>query len=95
MCNHPKLVLLPTHPEFSAISSELRSHKSSLSEIEHGCKLPALKQLLLGEYSTQFLPYTAYITTRLITNTVQLDIFLNSEQPTLKDHEHRALNDIE
>ncbi|XP_054284779.1 TATA-binding protein-associated factor 172-like [Macrosteles quadrilineatus] len=47
VCNHPKLVLTPQHPEFQKILAELKSHNSSLSEIEHGCKLPALKQLLL------------------------------------------------
>uniref|UniRef100_A0A1B6HL06 Helicase ATP-binding domain-containing protein n=1 Tax=Homalodisca liturata TaxID=320908 RepID=A0A1B6HL06_9HEMI len=47
VCNHPKLVLTPSHPEYMTILSELRAKSSNLSEIEHGCKLPALRQLLL------------------------------------------------
>ncbi|XP_026282175.1 TATA-binding protein-associated factor 172 [Frankliniella occidentalis] len=47
VCNHPRLVLLPTHPEFEKISAELRLQNSDLQDIQHAAKLPALKQLLL------------------------------------------------
>ncbi|TMW53120.1 hypothetical protein DOY81_001848, partial [Sarcophaga bullata] len=47
VCNHPKLVLTPKHPEFARITQELSQQLSSLSDIEHSAKLPALKQLLL------------------------------------------------
>ncbi|KXJ74274.1 hypothetical protein RP20_CCG014039 [Aedes albopictus] len=43
VCNHPKLVLQPSHPEYQTILSEI----SSMDDIEHSAKLPALKQLLL------------------------------------------------
>ncbi|RZF48832.1 hypothetical protein LSTR_LSTR003212 [Laodelphax striatellus] len=47
VCNHPKLVLTPQHPEFNKISMQLLAKSSSLNDINHAAKLPALKQLLL------------------------------------------------
>ncbi|CAB3253146.1 unnamed protein product [Arctia plantaginis] len=47
VCNHPKLVLTPDHPEAAAIARQLQSQNSTLDDIEHSAKLPALKQLLL------------------------------------------------
>ncbi|EDS39763.1 TATA-binding protein-associated factor 172 [Culex quinquefasciatus] len=47
VCNHPKLVLQPSHPEYQSIVSEFSRNSSSLDDIEHSAKLPALKQLLL------------------------------------------------
>ncbi|XP_045448730.1 TATA-binding protein-associated factor 172 [Melitaea cinxia] len=47
VCNHPKLVLLAEHPEHARITRQLAAQGSSLDDIEHGAKLPALKQLLL------------------------------------------------
>ncbi|XP_004536960.1 TATA-binding protein-associated factor 172 isoform X2 [Ceratitis capitata] len=47
VCNHPKLVLTPKHAEYINITQELRKKQSSLDDIEHSAKLPALKQLLL------------------------------------------------
>ncbi|XP_033321370.1 histone acetyltransferase 1 [Megalopta genalis] len=47
VCNHPKLVLNPRHPLHQAVLNSLKQQKSTLAEIEHGAKLPALKQLLL------------------------------------------------
>ncbi|XP_033211353.1 TATA-binding protein-associated factor 172 isoform X2 [Belonocnema kinseyi] len=47
VCNHPKLVLSPRHPQYQTICASLKQQQSSLAEIEHGAKLLALKQLLL------------------------------------------------
>lgn len=47
VCNHPRLVLSPTHPEFEKISADLHLQASDLQDIQHAAKLPALKQLLL------------------------------------------------
>ncbi|XP_012144007.1 histone acetyltransferase 1 isoform X2 [Megachile rotundata] len=47
VCNHPKLVLNPRHPLYQNICNTLKQQKSTLADIEHGAKLPALKQLLL------------------------------------------------
>lgn len=47
VCNHPKLVLTPKHSEYAKITLELQKQQSSLDDIEHSAKLPALKQLLL------------------------------------------------
>ncbi|XP_017885748.1 TATA-binding protein-associated factor 172 [Ceratina calcarata] len=47
VCNHPKLVLSQKHPLYETICVNLKQQKSTLGEIEHGAKLPALKQLLL------------------------------------------------
>ncbi|XP_012284327.1 TATA-binding protein-associated factor 172 isoform X2 [Orussus abietinus] len=47
VCNHPKLVLNPRHPQYQAVSGMLKQQQSTLADIEHGAKLPALKQLLL------------------------------------------------
>ncbi|XP_074027518.1 histone acetyltransferase 1 isoform X2 [Leptinotarsa decemlineata] len=46
VCNHPKLVLNPSHPHFQAIIAQLHRQKSALDDISHSAKLPALKQLL-------------------------------------------------
>ncbi|XP_055603145.1 TATA-binding protein-associated factor 172-like [Uranotaenia lowii] len=47
VCNHPKLVLTPSHPEFQTIVGEFSRSGNTLDDIEHSAKLPALKQLLL------------------------------------------------
>jgi TATA-binding protein-associated factor len=47
VCNHPKLVLKPHHPEYQTILGDLQKNNTSLDDIEHSAKLPALKQLLL------------------------------------------------
>ncbi|RWS05521.1 TATA-binding protein-associated factor 172-like protein [Dinothrombium tinctorium] len=47
VCNHPKLVLTPQHPEYTNVISFLKAQNSSLSDINHAAKLCALKQLLL------------------------------------------------
>ncbi|GBL97094.1 TATA-binding protein-associated factor 172, partial [Araneus ventricosus] len=46
VCNHPKLVLSPNHPEFDSVSKELKEQNSSLKDINHAAKLCALRQLL-------------------------------------------------
>ncbi|KAL1494003.1 hypothetical protein ABEB36_009678 [Hypothenemus hampei] len=46
VCNHPKLVLNPAHPQFQNISAQLQQTNSKLDDICHSAKLPALKQLL-------------------------------------------------
>lgn len=47
VCNHPKLVLTREHPEAAAVALQLRAQNSTLDDIDHSAKLPALKQLLL------------------------------------------------
>ncbi|XP_015108385.1 TATA-binding protein-associated factor 172 [Diachasma alloeum] len=47
VCNHPKLVLGPRHPLYQTICAQMKQQQTTLGEIEHGAKLPALKQLLL------------------------------------------------
>uniref|UniRef100_H2YV60 TATA-binding protein-associated factor 172 n=1 Tax=Ciona savignyi TaxID=51511 RepID=H2YV60_CIOSA len=47
VCNHPLLVLIPSHPQYNAIMSQLKKLKSSLHDIKHASKLTALQQLLL------------------------------------------------
>ncbi|KAL3274370.1 hypothetical protein HHI36_015768 [Cryptolaemus montrouzieri] len=46
VCNHPKLVLNPTHPHYHDIINKLQQGQSELDDINHSAKLPALKQLL-------------------------------------------------
>ncbi|KAJ8949069.1 hypothetical protein NQ318_016971 [Aromia moschata] len=46
VCNHPKLVLNPTHSQYQHIISQLQQQNSKLDDINHSAKLPALKQLL-------------------------------------------------
>ncbi|XP_037710480.1 TATA-binding protein-associated factor 172 [Drosophila subpulchrella] len=46
VCNHPKLVLRQSE-ELTQVASQLALSNSSLDDIEHSAKLPALKQLLL------------------------------------------------
>ncbi|KAH8359116.1 hypothetical protein KR093_004461, partial [Drosophila rubida] len=47
VCNHPKLVLRQSNDERVNIAAQLALSHSSLDDIEHSAKLPALKQLLL------------------------------------------------
>ncbi|KAL3193816.1 hypothetical protein MRX96_000109 [Rhipicephalus microplus] len=47
VCNHPKLVLSPQHPEYNRIMAGLQQSESSLSDINHAAKLRSLRQLLL------------------------------------------------
>lgn len=47
VCNHPKLVLTPKHPQFEVFHQQLKDQKSNLSDLQHASKLLALKQLLL------------------------------------------------
>ncbi|KDR13008.1 TATA-binding protein-associated factor 172 [Zootermopsis nevadensis] len=47
VCNHPKLVLSPRHPEYEKILTQLKQQNSTMADIHHAAKLPALKQLLL------------------------------------------------
>ncbi|KAJ6635131.1 TATA-binding protein-associated factor [Pseudolycoriella hygida] len=47
VCNHPKLVLTAHHPELQKIQQDLAKRNTTLDDIEHSAKLPALKQLLL------------------------------------------------
>ncbi|KAH8236804.1 hypothetical protein KR026_011206 [Drosophila bipectinata] len=46
VCNHPKLVLRQSE-DLARVSAQLAQSNSSLDDIEHSAKLPALKQLLL------------------------------------------------
>ncbi|KAJ8889121.1 hypothetical protein PR048_008615 [Dryococelus australis] len=43
VCNHPKLVLSPQHPEYEHVIMQLKNQNSGLSDIQHAAKLPALK----------------------------------------------------
>jgi TATA-binding protein-associated factor len=43
VCNHPKLALSPQHPEFDKIVMQLKQQNSSMADIQHAAKLPALK----------------------------------------------------
>lgn len=47
VCNHPKLVLTPQHPQYESTLAQLKQEKTSLSDISHAAKLCALRQLLL------------------------------------------------
>lgn len=42
VCNHPKLVLNPTHPSYHQLIAQLRQQDSKLEDICHSAKLPAL-----------------------------------------------------
>jgi hypothetical protein len=43
VCNHPKLVLSPRHPEYDKIVMQLKQQNSGMADIQHAAKLPALK----------------------------------------------------
>lgn len=43
VCNHPKLVLNPSHPQYTNIINQLQTQDSQLDDINHSAKLPALK----------------------------------------------------
>ncbi len=47
VCNHPKLVLDESHQEWQAVSQMLQQSGSTLDDIHHAAKLPALQDLLL------------------------------------------------
>ena len=43
VCNHPKLVLNASHPQYASILGDLQQQDSKLDDISHSAKLPALK----------------------------------------------------
>lgn len=43
VCNHPKLVLNPRHPEYDRIKDELSRQNTNLDDIQHSAKLLVLK----------------------------------------------------
>ena len=43
VCNHPSLVLTPSHPKYKEISTQLKQQNSSLHDLQHTPKLMALK----------------------------------------------------
>lgn len=47
LCNHPALVLSPSHPKYSDIMAEMARTNSDIRNIEHSPKLMSLKTLLL------------------------------------------------
>ena len=47
VCNHPLFVLTSSHPHYTRFMTQLKSSSTSLHDIKHAAKLPALKQLLL------------------------------------------------
>lgn len=47
LCNHPALVLSPSHPKYAEVSQYLSTHNSDIKSIEHSPKLKSLKNLLL------------------------------------------------
>ncbi|KAL3875985.1 hypothetical protein ACJMK2_033878 [Sinanodonta woodiana] len=46
VCNHPALVLNPSHPKYDEIMQQLKQQNSSLHDIQLAPKLTALRQLL-------------------------------------------------
>ncbi|GAO48421.1 hypothetical protein SAICODRAFT_21270 [Saitoella complicata NRRL Y-17804] len=46
LCNHPSLVLNPSHPKYTQVMSQLAAQNSQIKSIEHAPKLGALKDLL-------------------------------------------------
>ncbi|KAI8898633.1 SNF2 family N-terminal domain-containing protein [Globomyces pollinis-pini] len=47
LCNHPKFVLTPSHPQYNKVQAKLKADKSDINEIVHAPKILALQQLLL------------------------------------------------
>ncbi|XBW36484.1 hypothetical protein QEN19_002061 [Hanseniaspora menglaensis] len=47
LCNHPSLVLTPSHPQFNKISQQLAAENSTIKDVKHAPKLQALRNLLL------------------------------------------------
>ena len=47
VCNHPKLALGVDHKEYASVQAMLRASNSTLDDIGHSAKLPALRDLLL------------------------------------------------
>ncbi len=43
VCNHPALVLTPSHPEYERISTHLKLQSTSLHDINNASKLVALR----------------------------------------------------
>jgi TATA-binding protein-associated factor len=46
LCSHPRLVLIPSHPQYKSITQELATQKETIDQIEHSSKLLALRDLL-------------------------------------------------
>nr|KAJ3419461.1 TATA-binding protein-associated factor mot1 [Polyrhizophydium stewartii] len=46
VCNHPSLVLTPTHPQYRLVTEKLAKEKRSIHDLENAPKILALQQLL-------------------------------------------------
>ena len=46
LCNHPKLVLTPNHPQYDKVKQQLKNEKLDISDIRNAPKLLGLKNLL-------------------------------------------------
>ncbi|OBA27152.1 hypothetical protein HANVADRAFT_52460 [Hanseniaspora valbyensis NRRL Y-1626] len=47
LCNHPSLILTPSHPQYNKISQQLAAERSTIKDIKHAPKLQALRNLLM------------------------------------------------
>lgn len=43
LCNHPSLVLTPSHPQYAKVNAKLQAEKRSINDIENAPKLVALQ----------------------------------------------------
>ncbi|XP_058801038.1 TATA-binding protein-associated factor 172 isoform X2 [Phymastichus coffea] len=91
VCNHPKLVLSPKHPQYQTVINMLKQQHSTLADIEHGAKLPALKQLLLDcgiGLAQQHQQHQSVTSTH---NSVCSTVIDNQQSQTQLVSQHRAL----
>uniref|UniRef100_A0A182VQT4 TATA-binding protein-associated factor 172 n=1 Tax=Anopheles minimus TaxID=112268 RepID=A0A182VQT4_9DIPT len=63
VCNHPKLVLSPSHPEYQMIVGEFTRNGSSMDDIEHSAKLPlkAMLDIVENDLLKKHLPAVSYL----------------------------------
>lgn len=54
VCNHPKLVLTPQHPQYESIRRYLQQRDTKLDDIVHSAKLPALRFVFVIELKAFF-----------------------------------------
>lgn len=43
VCNHPALVLMPSHPKYEDVTARLKQQNTSLYDVQHASKLVALR----------------------------------------------------
>lgn len=88
VCNHPKLVLSTSHPQYQKIIEKLQQNNARLEDIDHAAKLPALKYVFFLMVCVFMLILTCY---RQLLQDCGIGVTSEAQTSEIVINEHRAL----